>query len=791
MHASRSLVASTVLAAVAALTMPGLDSAAADDPNPKPPGSSSDQGRPSKPSRDEVAVAAAESLIAARLPQLYLSRHDEAHAQPTLRSDQLRFVPYERTYRGLPVVGGDFVVVVDGAGNVVYTSVAQTGKVNLPDIVAAVGAPSARSKAAARVNDARLSRSQLVVLQRGDRSDLAWRTTATGRRAGKPSRLDVFVDADSGQVLQTVENVQYGDGNAAWSGPNPVPISTTQVGATFRMTTAGTPTLTCQDSATNTTFSGPDDVWGNANATNKETGCVDALYAAQQMKAMLSAWLGRSGMDGKGGWLPIRVGLNDTNAFYDGTQIQIGHNLSGQWVGSLDITAHEFGHGVDNFTPGGLSRGNTSEFIADTYGTATEYYDAQPFAHDGRDFLIGEEVNLVGTGEIRNMYNPSMEGDPNCYSAAVGDPTQTQVHSAAGPGDHWFYLAAIGSNAAGQPTSPTCNGSTVTGIGVAKVMKILYTAMLMKTSASSYPMYRRWTLLAARYLYGQSTCTEFNRVRAAWDAVSVPALAGEPSCVAGGASVKVTNAVERTVTAGTTITPFTLAASGGTSPYTWSAAGLPSGLTINASTGQVSGTLGTQATGSYTVTVTVTDNIGRVGRAWFILNVNASSSNACSGQRVGNSGFENQTHVPWLMPLWVYHTNSALAFTGQRHAWLGGYGEAVTEAMSQDKIKVPAGCKATLTFWVWSLTEEVTTTTAFDTLTVKAGNTTVYTQSNLDAIMFATCEPSCTKAYVKRTVVLPSGLSGTTFTLSFTSAENSSNWTNFHVDNVAITVSAP
>ncbi len=38
------------------------------------------------------------------------------------------------------------------------------------------------------------------------------------------------------------------------------------------------------------------------------------------------------------------------------------------------------------------------------------------------------------------------------------------------------------------------------------------------------------------------------------------------------------------------ITPFTMAATGGTSPYTWSADGLPEGISINPTTGEVSGT---------------------------------------------------------------------------------------------------------------------------------------------------------------------------------------------------------
>ena len=416
MPTSRSLVAATILAAAASLTVAPLGSAAADDQKKPGSGSTASLAAP-RPSRDAVAEEAAREVIAARPSQLYLSRYDKVQAQGTQRSGRLRFVSYERTYRGLPVVGGDFVVVVDGKGNVVYTSVAQTGKVKLADVRASIPATSARSKTAGKVANARLGKSRLVVLQRGSQSSLAWRTTATGRRAGKPSQLDVYVDADSGAVLKTQERVHYGDGTAKWSGPNPVHIDTKHVGATFQMTTPGVTTLTCQDAATNTTFTGPDDLWGNGVGTVRETGCVDALYAAQQEHAMLASWLDRDGMNGAGEWLPIRVGLNDQNAFYDGTQVQIGHNPSGEWVGSLDILGHEFGHGIDDHTPGGLSQGNTSEFVADTFGAATEWFDNQPSPHDVRDFLVGEEVNLSGSGEIRNMYDPSLEGDPACWSA--------------------------------------------------------------------------------------------------------------------------------------------------------------------------------------------------------------------------------------------------------------------------------------------------------------------------------------------------------------------------------------
>jgi len=47
-------------------------------------------------------------------------------------------------------------------------------------------------------------------------------------------------------------------------------------------------------------FTGTDDVWGNGVGTNRETGCVDGLYAVQREWVMLSTWLGRNGIKGSG-----------------------------------------------------------------------------------------------------------------------------------------------------------------------------------------------------------------------------------------------------------------------------------------------------------------------------------------------------------------------------------------------------------------------------------------------------------------------------------------------------------
>jgi Zn-dependent metalloprotease len=519
----RKAAVATALAGLATITVAGIGMAAADAKQPPPEPRSLAATR-------TLAANAAGSFISEHPEEFNAGGGDRFLRRPVISSNGTQYVPYQRTYAGLPVVGGDFVIATDSDGHVVATSVAQDKTIDKLDTQPSVRAARAVKIAKARVSKVtNVSKPRLVVHALGT-PRLAWETVVKGVKAGEPSRQSVYVDASTGKLIGAKEHVVYGEGTGAYSGPNPLALDTTDSGGTFTMKDPNR-ALECQDAANNETFSGPDDKWGDGDASSKETGCVDGLFAVQTEWKMLKDWFGRDGMDGKGGAWPLRVGLDDVNAYYDGTQVQIGHNQKAQWISSIDVVAHEFGHGIDDTTPGAISGGGTQEFIADVFGAVTEAYSNQSAEYDAPDYTVGEEIDLVGSGPIRNMYDPSkVNGDPNCYSDDIPD---TEVHSAAGPGNHWFYLLAEGNKPGGEkPESPTCDSSDVTGIGVEKAAKILYNAMLLKTSDSSYLKYRTWTLTAAKSLFPGS-CAEFDTVKAAWDAVSVPAQSDDPTCDGG------------------------------------------------------------------------------------------------------------------------------------------------------------------------------------------------------------------------------------------------------------------
>jgi len=242
--------------------------------------------------------------------------------------------------------------------------------------------------------------------------------------------------------------------------------------------------------------------------------------------------------------------------------------------------------------------------------------------------------------------------------------------------------------------------------------------------------------------------------------------------------VTVTNPGNKTGTVGTPIASFTMSASGGTPPYTWSATGLPPGITIGSTTGTVSGTPTTA--GTYTVTVTATDTASQSGSTTFTFTINPAGGGCASpGQKLANPGFESGA-ASWTATAGVIGqwSPSEPPHSGTWDAWMDGYGFTHTDSLSQT-VTIPAGCtNSTLSFWLHIDSAETTTTIQYDKLTVKVGGTTLATYSNLNKAA----------GYSQKTFNV-GAFAGQTVTLLFTGTEDISLQTSFVVDDTALNAS--
>ncbi|MFE9401212.1 putative Ig domain-containing protein [Streptomyces sp. NPDC006530] len=209
---------------------------------------------------------------------------------------------------------------------------------------------------------------------------------------------------------------------------------------------------------------------------------------------------------------------------------------------------------------------------------------------------------------------------------------------------------------------------------------------------------------------------------------------------------------------------------------TYSATGLPAGLSINASTGLISGTPTTP--GASNVTVSVKDTTNASGSTSFTWTVTTTGGGCTPAQLLGNPGFETGAAAPWTATSGVIDNSSGeAAHSGSWKAWLDGYGTPHTDSLAQT-VSIPANCHATLTYYLHIDTKETTTTTAYDKLTVTAGSTTLASYSNLNK----------NTGFAQKSFDL-SSYAGQTVTLKFNAVEDSSLATSFVIDDTAVNVS--
>ncbi|MFI5983278.1 M4 family metallopeptidase [Streptomyces sp. NPDC051555] len=543
---------------------------------------------------------------------------------------------YERTYGGLPVLGGDLTVHAKGG---VTKSVTKATNAEIKvDTTAAVTPSAAEGTAfsaasAAGGKDVKAAKGAKKVVWAAEGAPvLAYETVVGGvQHDGTPSELHVVTNAKTGAKITEWQKIESGVGNTMYSGQ--VTLGSTQSGSNYTLNDAGrgnhkTYDLNGGSSGTGTLFTNTTDTWGNGAASNRATAGADAAYGAQLTWDYYKNVHGRNGLrnDGVAPYSRVHYGNAYVNAFWDDSCfcMTYGDGTSNTHpLTSIDVAAHEMTHGLTSVTgnmtysgePGGLN-----EATSDIMAAAVEFNANN--ANDVGDYLVGEKIDINGDGTpLRYMDKPSKDGgSKDAWYSGLGN---LDVHYSSGPANHVFYLMSEGSGAkvinGVSYNSPTSDNLPVTAIGRDAAAKIWFRALTVGyfKSNTNYAAARTATLQAAADLYGASSAT-YNNVANAWAGIAVGARPPQ-------SGVSVTSVPNQNTKVNTAVSLQVQATSTNPGALSYAATGLPAGLSINASTGLISGTPTTAGTSN--VTVTVTDSASKTGTTSFTWTVGTTDQN--------------------------------------------------------------------------------------------------------------------------------------------------------------------
>ncbi len=447
---------------------------------------------------------------------------------------------YDRTYDGLPVLGGDLVVHRAKGGDVKSVTKATKATVKVASTTAGI-APSAAAKSAVKLakadDTAKATADQAprkVIWAADGKPVLAYETVVGGvQKDGTPNQLHVITDAATGKKLYEYQGIETGKGSSEYSGE--VELGTSKEGSGYTLTDADrgghkTTNLENKEDGEGKAFTDDDDNWGTGKPDDPQTAAVDAHYGAAATWDYYKNVHGRDGIagDGKGAYSRVHYGDSYVNAFWDDSCFCMTYG-DGQGnkapLTALDVAGHEMSHGVTSKTAGleySGESGGLNEATSDIFGTSVEFNAKN--TTDVGDYLIGEAIDINGDGTpLRYMDKPSKDGQSaDNWSDDVGDQ---DVHYSSGVANHFFYLLSEGSGAKEingvKYDSPTADGSKVEGIGRDKAEKIWYKALTTyMTSNTDYHAAREATQKAATDLFGADSA-EAKGVDAAWAGVNV------------------------------------------------------------------------------------------------------------------------------------------------------------------------------------------------------------------------------------------------------------------------------
>ncbi len=422
--------------------------------------------------------AAARTFVSGRAGSLGLhgSGLDVVETHRTLNRGTA--VRLQQTHRGVPVLGGQFVVNLDGANDVLSVlgeASPITSTSAAPSTTPSVSAAAAeRTSIASVAKQARVRpgalRAEPARLMFFDprllnapgpyqHARLAWVTDVRGTGPTADIGMKVIVDAATGTVALSFETIAHAKDRSVCDADN----STAQVPCVAPVWTEGTT---------------PGGLDADVQSAYDYAGDTYDFFFTR---------FGRDSLDDAG--FPLvstidycRAGSTCPyqNAFWNGSQMVYGDGFAA----ADDVVGHELTHGFTDFSSSlfyYMQSGAINESMSDVFGELIDLTNGSGTDTAAVRWGMGEDV--PGFGVIRNMADPTVFGDPDRMLSPlyVADPNELDgggVHTNSGVNNKAASLMVDGG---------TFNGQTITGIGITKTARLYYTVNnSMLVSGSDY-----------------------------------------------------------------------------------------------------------------------------------------------------------------------------------------------------------------------------------------------------------------------------------------------------------------
>lgn len=350
----------------------------------------------------------------------------------------------------------------------------------------------------------------------------------TSSLANKENSL-VYVDSYDGKG-----DSRY-SGNVAFkttkSGLNYILNDTTRGGGISTKNVKGIKLSNLNDLNNAKEFQDADNIWSQKEYDNadKDNVAIDVHWGLSKVYDYFKNIHKRDGYDNKSSVLKGYVHYDtipDNAGWYssgDGTGFMLygdGKTLFTP-LGSLDVTAHEVGHGVTGSGPKltyERESGALNEALSDIWGVSVENYYLSSAKDSNKDiWMLGEEITIdrVRKG-LRSMSDPKSRDQPDTYlgqkwlkadSNSCPNPNKDTndncgVHINSGVINHWFYILVAGK----KGVNDIGNSYDVAGIGSDKAEKLVYNTLTKYLiSTSTFNDFRLGVLSSAENLYGKNS----------------------------------------------------------------------------------------------------------------------------------------------------------------------------------------------------------------------------------------------------------------------------------------------